>query len=185
MSVRLFAIFLIGVFLISPVVAQKKIFIAANGNDRAIGSIQHPVSSLRQAIFLATQTSLDKVEIYFRKGVYYIDSTITVSAASLKGKSLLLSAFNNEEVVISGAKKVSLSWNKYNDNIYVANLSLDYIPDAMFVNGKQQVMARYPNYDSAARIFNGVAADAISDQRVKQWKDPSGGFFHALHSSTE
>jgi hypothetical protein len=182
MSVRLFAIFLIGVFLISPVVAQKKIFIAANGNDRAIGSIQHPVSSLRQAIFLATQTSLDKVEIYFRKGVYYIDSTITFSAASLKGKSLLLSAFNNEEVVISGAKKVSLSWNKYNDNIYVANLSLDYIPDAMFVNGKQQVMARYPNYDSAARIFNGVAADAISDQRVKQWKDPSGGFFHALHS---
>lgn len=182
MSVRLFAFFLIGVFLISPVFAQKKIFIAANGNDKAIGSIQHPVSSVRQAIFLATQTSLGKVEIYFRKGVYYIDSTIIVSAASLKGKSLLLSAFNNEDVVISGAKKVALSWNKYNDNISVANLSLDYIPDAMIVNGKQQVMARYPNYDSAARIFNGVAADAISDQRVKQWKDPSGGFFHALHS---
>lgn len=182
MSVRLFVFFLIGVFLIPPASAQKKIFIASDGNDLAIGSIQHPVASVQQAIFLATQTSFNKVEIYFRKGVYYIDSSIVISAAILKGKSLLLSSQNNEQVVISGAKKVALSWKKYNNNIYVANISLDYIPDAMFVNGRQQVMARYPNYDSTARIFNGVAADAISEQRVKKWNNPSGGFFHALHS---
>ncbi len=182
MLLRLFVFILIGVFLTTPASAQKKIFISLDGNDGAIGSIQHPVASVQQAVFLATQSSSNKVEIYFRKGVYYLDSTIVLSAAILKGKNLLLSSYNNEQVVISGAKKVAVSWSKYNNNIYVTNVSFDFIPDAMFENGKQQVMARYPNYDSAARIFNGVAADAISEKRVNKWKDPSGGFFHALHS---
>ena len=177
MVLRLFVFILVGVFLVTSASAQKKIFISSDGNDGANGSLQHPVASVQKAIFLATQTSLSKVEIYLRKGKYYIDSTIIVSAANLKGKSLLLSSFNNEEVVISGAKKITVSWNKYKNNIYVADVSIDFIPDAMFANGKQQVMARYPNYDSAARIFNGVAADAISEQRVMKWKDPTGGFF--------
>ena len=182
MLLRLFVFILIGVFLTTPASAQKKIFISLDGNDDAIGSLQHPVASVQQAVFLATQSSFNKVEIYFRKGVYYLDSTIVLSAAILKGKNLLLSSYNNEQVVISGAKKVAVSWSKYNNNIYVTNVSFDFIPDAMYVSGKQQVMARYPNYDSAARIFNGVAADAISEKRVNKWKDPSGGFFHALHS---
>ena len=182
MLLRLFVFILIGVFLTTPASAQKKIFISLGGNDDAIGSLQHPVASVQQAVFLATQSSFNKVEIYFRKGVYYLDSTIVLSAAILKGKNLLLSSYNNEQVVISGAKKVAVSWSKYNNNIYVTNVSFDFIPDAMYVSGKQQVMARYPNYDSAARIFNGVAADAISEKRVNKWKDPSGGFFHALHS---
>ena len=182
MSVRLSVFFLIGALLCSPVFGQKKIFIASNGNDQAIGSFQQPVATVQQAILLAIQTNVGKVELLFRKGVYYLDSMILLSAASLKGKTVLLSAFNNEAVIISGAKKVTVSWKKYNSNIYVATVALDFIPDAMFVNGKQMVMARYPNYDSAARVFNGVAADAISEQRVKKWKDPAGGFFHALHS---
>ena len=42
-------------------------------------------------------------------------------------------------------------------------------------------MARYPNYDRCARVFNGVAADAISEERVEGWNNPTGGYVHALH----
>lgn len=44
-------------------------------------------------------------------------------------------------------------------------------------------MARYPNFAPNQRIFNGTAADAISDERVARWHDPAGGFIHALHRS--
>src|SRR5690606_36118068 len=42
-------------------------------------------------------------------------------------------------------------------------------------------MARYPNYDTDQRVFNGTAADAISHERVKSWNNPEGGYVHALH----
>jgi hypothetical protein len=182
MPVRLSLLFLMAGLLFSPVFGQKKIFIDPNGNDRSSGSFLHPVATVQQAILLASQSNSGKVELLLRKGVYYLDTTILFNAVGFKGKSVLLAAFNNEAVVISGAKKVAVHWNKFSDNIYVAKVSVDFTPDAMFVNGKQLVMARYPNYDSTARVFNGVAADAISEQRVKKWKDPAGGFFHALHS---
>ncbi|HRQ52185.1 MAG TPA: peptide-binding protein, partial [Agriterribacter sp.] len=49
-------------------------------------------------------------------------------------------------------------------------------------NQKLQPLARYPDYDSAARIFHGTAADAIAPERVKRWKNPEGGYVHALHA---
>ena len=182
MPVRLSVFFLMGVLLFSSVLGQKKIFIAINGNDEAIGSFQQPVATIQQAILLATQTGAAKVELLLRTGVYYLDTAILFNAAGLKGKSVLLAAYKEEAVTISGAKKVAVSWHKYSGNIYVAKVSIDFTPDALFVNGSQRVMARYPNYDSTARIFNGVAADAISVNRIKKWRDPTGGFFHALHS---
>ena len=53
--------------------------------------------------------------------------------------------------------------------------------DQLFVNGERQFMARYPNYDPAARVYGGTAADAISPERVKGWSNPVGGFVHGLH----
>ncbi|MEO6188363.1 MAG: PDZ domain-containing protein, partial [Ginsengibacter sp.] len=32
-----------------------------------------------------------------------------------------------------------------------------------------------------ARVFHGTAADAISNEKVKSWKNPTGGYIHALH----
>jgi hypothetical protein len=55
--------------------------------------------------------------------------------------------------------------------------------DQLFCNSKPLHMARYPNYDSAARFFNGTAADAIDPRRVKSWADPAGGYVHALHQA--
>ena len=83
MLIRLSVFFLLGVLLCSPVIGQKKIFIAPNGNDQAIGSFQQPVATAQQAILLASQTNIGKVELLFRIGVYYLDSMILLSAASL------------------------------------------------------------------------------------------------------
>ena len=47
--------------------------------------------------------------------------------------------------------------------------------------GTMLTMARFPNYDSFAVRFHGTSAEATSPERVKGWKNPSGGFLHAMH----
>jgi hypothetical protein len=167
---------------LTAVLGQKRIFVATNGNDRNAGTLEKPLATLSSAIVFSKKIVFNKIDIVLRKGVYYPDTTIVVSASDFKGKTIHITAFNNEEVVISGARKVSLKWTKFNNTIYSAKVSLNFDPDALFVNGKQAIMARYPNYDSIARVFNGVAEDAISDTKVAQWSHPEGGFFHALHA---
>lgn len=171
------------VFYGSPIFGQKKIFVAPNGNDMNTGSLKDPLATIQQAILLSQKNdSNKKVEIILREGIYYPDSTIVLNAEKYRKKTLLITSFNNEKVIISAAKKVDVKWSKYKNNIYVAKVPLTFDPDAMFINGKQAILARYPNYDASARVFNGVATDAISDKRVKLWNDPSDGYFHALHS---
>ncbi|MDZ7620869.1 MAG: right-handed parallel beta-helix repeat-containing protein, partial [Patescibacteria group bacterium] len=53
--------------------------------------------------------------------------------------------------------------------------------DQLFVDGRQQRMARYPNFDPNVAIYNGYAADAFSKQRAANWKTPIGGYIHAMH----
>lgn len=53
--------------------------------------------------------------------------------------------------------------------------------DMLLADGNIRHMARYPNFDSTAVRFNGTSADATSPRRVKKWKNPEGGYLHAMH----
>ncbi|MBN2476048.1 MAG: right-handed parallel beta-helix repeat-containing protein [Pirellulales bacterium] len=53
--------------------------------------------------------------------------------------------------------------------------------DQLFVNGRRQLMARYPNYDLNVLPYGGYAAGAFSRERASRWSDPVGGFIHAMH----
>jgi len=182
MTSRVFCIFSFGIFFASSLFGQHKIFVSTKGNDRAAGTLEQPLATLQQAMLLAQKLPDAKTDIYFRKGIYYPDTTIVLNAAALKGKTILISAYRNETVSISAAKRIAVSWKKFTQHIYSAKLTLAFEPDALFINGNVCTMARYPNYDSSARVFNGTAADAISDERVNRWGNPKGGFFHALHA---
>lgn len=59
----------------------------------------------------------------------------------------------------------------------------DLASDQLFVNGRRQPLARYPNFDPQVAIYNGYAADAISPARVARWADPAGGFIHMMHGA--
>ena len=55
--------------------------------------------------------------------------------------------------------------------------------DQLFLDGRRQHMARYPNFNPAASNYGGTAADAISPERIKKWSHPEDGFLHALHAA--
>ncbi|MCO5241746.1 MAG: right-handed parallel beta-helix repeat-containing protein [Chitinophagaceae bacterium] len=170
------------VFLSFPLTAQVSFFVSPNGNDRNNGSVNKPFKTLHHALEAASQIKSKEVTIALRKGIYYTDKTITINASRFQPASLQITAYNNEAVTISAGKRLQLRWKPWKNGIYRADVPAGISFERMYVNNALQPLARYPNYDSTARIFHGTAPDAIAPERVKKWKDPAGGYVHALHA---
>jgi hypothetical protein len=173
--------FTLGVLL--QLVAQTTFFVSPNGYDKNIGSEKAPLKSIGAAQDKARAHKGD-VTIYLRGGEYRLEQPVVFTPDDGNdNKHLVLSSFPGEKAVISGGVILNLKWQPYQNGIMQAKVSPIIPIDMLTVNGKIRSMARYPNYDSSAVRFNGTSADATSPERVKTWKNPRGGFLHAMHVS--
>ena len=163
--------------------AQDKFYIAVNGNDNNAGTLTKPFKTLQAALAKVATAKENKIAIYLRAGRYSPAKTIELTPELLNNRQLTISAYNNEAVTITGSIKIIPQWKTYKGNILQAPIGRGLSIDQLFCNGKVLPMARYPNYDASARVFNGTSADAISPQKVKNWADPTGGYVHAIHNA--
>lgn len=159
-------------------------YVSTDGNDGSIGSLEQPFATLNKAKEAARENKGKPVIIYLREGKYYLDSPIIFTPEDSRNQNapLTIQPYDNENVFISGARKLTgLQWEEYKNNIVKAYINEELIFDQLFVNDELYHMARYPNYDPNATYYNGIAADAIEPERVKNWNNPEGGYVHALH----
>lgn len=160
----------------------KELYVSAKGNDNNPGTKEKPLASLQQAQLLTRKIN-DAVTVYVRGGTYYLSAPLLFTKKddrTLK-TAVVYKAYPGEQVKISGGIPLQLTWESFSNGIKKAKVTNDVAFDQLFVNGKQQRMARYPNYNPDLRFFGGASEDAISPERVKSWKHPVGGFVHALH----
>jgi len=168
-------------------VVTKKIYIAKSGKDSNPGTVDKPYASPSAAIEsvgkLKKTGYKGAVEILIRKGKYNINKPLLVGA-ELSGTAaapFTIKAFDGEPVTWSGAVPLKLSWTKGANGIWQTQVPKGMNFQSLFADEKHLIRARYPNYDPAILPFNGYAADAISPERVKSWKNPVGAYVHALH----
>lgn len=152
------------------------------GNDKGPGTSRKPFRTLNAAVRKASAARGRDVTIYLREGVHYLDKTITLDAGTFSPASLLITSYRHEPVTISAGKRLAPKWKLWKNGIYKTAVPAGTVFERLYVNDKLQQLARYPNYDAAARVFHGTAADAIATERVKKWNDPAGGYIHALHA---
>ena len=120
--------------------------------------------------------------IYLREGVYHLTSPIVItSSQGNENHSLTISSYPGEKAVISGGTVLQTKWKRYRGGIMKSKIQGVEEIDMLFGDGRLLTMARFPNYDSTAVRFHGTSADATSPERVKGWKNPEGGFLHAMH----
>lgn len=163
--------------------AQTSYFVSPAGNDKNKGTEKSPLKSIKAAQYKAREQK-GEVTVYLRGGEYRIDKALVFNPLDgNKDKRLTLCAYPGENVVVSGGVLLKLQWQSYKHGIMQAKVSPKLTIDMLTVNGKIRSIARYPNYDSTAVRFNGTSADATSAERVKTWKNPAGGFLHAMHVS--
>ena len=156
-------------------------FVASDGSDRNPGTLKRPFKTLPRALQAIRG---NPGSVYLRGGTYYLSAPLVFTPAhsGTQANPVTILAYRDEKPVISGGIKLEkLKWRAFQGGIFAAKVPNDLETEEIFVNGERQILARYPNFDSTAKYFNGFAADAISTNRSARWANPVGGYFHAMH----
>ena len=162
--------------------AQTCYYVAPNGNDNNTGTIQAPFRSIEKAQEKAREIN-DEAIIYLREGIHRLLKPLVFTPEDGNNtKHLTLCSFPGEHAVITGSVQLNPNWEFYRGGIMKTKIHPPISMDMFIVNGNIRHLARYPNFDSTAVRFNGTAADATSPSRVKKWKNPVGGYLHAMHT---
>lgn len=177
----LFTSLFASLFLIVSVRAQTVYYVAPGGSDQHPGTREKPLGSVEKALSLVSSAPQGEVKLVLRKGIHYLVKPLQISAAELNGHILTIMGEEGEQVVISSARAIRPKWRSGKGKVLQAYIGKYLGVDQLFCNGRALAMARYPNIDSSARFFHGSSADALSKTRIRSWKNPAGGYVHALH----
>ncbi|WP_404307368.1 right-handed parallel beta-helix repeat-containing protein [Neorhodopirellula lusitana] len=170
----------------STAIQGGELFVAPSGNDSNPGTQSAPFATLHKAKqVIAANGNSESVHVHVANGTYYLPETLifTPADSGTQDAPVLYQAESEGGVVLSGGLRLDLTWQPYRDGILMAQTPVGLSIDQLFVNGTNQRMARYPNFDATKKTeaYQGFAADAFSKERAATWADPTGGYIHAMH----
>ncbi|MBM3240550.1 right-handed parallel beta-helix repeat-containing protein [Candidatus Poribacteria bacterium] len=168
-------------------------YVAPNGSVQNPGTKDNPFATLehsRDAVRNAKKTTKEPITVFVRGGIYYLTEPIVFTSedSGTKDAPITYAAYEDEIPIISGAAKLNLKWSEYKDGIMQAEIPAvkegKLAFTQLFINGKRQHLARYPNYNDPNPLITGPGAssDALNNERVKQWANPVGALVHGLSS---
>lgn len=170
------------------------IYVSPKGNDANPGTKDKPVASFAKAQELVQRlpASIQEIQVLFANGTYYLSETITFTPNDNR-KRVTYKAQEEGKAIISGGSALKLSWKPWSKGIYVAKISGNPEIDQLYINGQRQRMARYPNAKPDSNVFDSwqlshsaepdSANDALLPARIARWKNPQGGYIHAMHDA--
>ncbi|WP_231954359.1 PDZ domain-containing protein [Pirellulimonas nuda] len=172
--------------LLANPASAESFYVATDGSDTNPGTLAEPFQTLEKAkamVRAALPSATQPIQVWVRGGTYYLAQPLAFGPedSGTAKAPVSYSGYANETAVLSGAIRLTPRWSTHSDSIQVASIGPGLAIDALFANGAQQVMARYPNYDAQTTVLNGYASDSISKARVSTWKDPTTGLVRGLH----
>lgn len=161
-------------------------YVSPNGIDANSGSESEPLASFAAARNAARKyVGKEAVTVHVADGTYYLPATLvfTPEDSGSKDHPVLYAAQTEGGAVLSGGSELKLSWEPHEAGIFKAQTPAGLQIDQLFIDGRNQRMARYPNYDASkkAEPYQGFAGDAFAKERAANWADPTGGYIHAMH----
>ena len=128
-------------------------FVSPSGNDRGLGTQAQPfatISRAQRAVRDAKHRGNHPIYVRLGGGSYYLQSPITFESqdSGSADAPVIYIAQPGEDVVISGGRSLALHWVPYKNGIMKASVPAGLNFTQMFVNGKRQIRARYPNFDT-------------------------------------
>ena len=120
-----------------------------------------------------------KAVLILSSGEYHISKTIEI------GQDMSYVTIRSEDggrAWIKGSEKIDVSWERQGPLLVTPLDGIKKI-DQLYVDGRMQILARYPNYIENGGHWQGHAEDAINPERVASWNHPEGAIIHAMHGS--
>lgn len=169
----------------------REFTIATNGNDSNDGSKEHPFATLEKArdavSVLKRQSGLPSggITVWIRGGTYPLPRTFTLGPddSGASGSPILYRAIPGERVTITGGRALS-GFVPFKGRILKTDVGTQGLKGVyfrqLFLDGKRQPLARYPNADPANPITGGWAY--VDGALVPMDKDIPGEDKHTLHA---
>jgi hypothetical protein len=134
--------------------SSREYYVAIEGDDANPGTKEKPVATLARARDLIQHLQkATAITVWVRGGTHYLSESLEFVShdSGVEKGPITYSAFPGERVTISGGIQLECDWQPFRDGIMMCQLSQvesnDLAFDQLFVNGKRQVRARYPDYD--------------------------------------
>jgi len=165
--------------------SAAELYVSPKGDDANPGTKQKPLATAARARDLARGVEGEPITVYLTGGTHYLSEPLVFTAddSGTAAAAVVYTSTPGEEAILSGGRRLQLAWEPYRDAVVRAKVPNGFTFDQLFVDGKRQHMARWPDYDVKAQYFQGFSADCTSPQRVERWARPAGGFVHAMHRS--
>ncbi len=143
----------------APVKADSATFyVAPDGDDANPGTKEKPFATLartRDAVRQIKAGAAGPIKVLVRGGTYYQSEPLVFGPqdSGTTDTPIIYKAHPGKVVTISGGRKLAYKWRPYKDGIMMCDLprtkagKLDFTQ--LFVNGKRQHRARFPDYDDS------------------------------------
>jgi hypothetical protein len=126
------------------------LFVSADGNDRNPGTMSAPFATLQRAQEAIRRSARSgPITVFLRGGTYYLQNPLTFQGedSGTSTAPVQFTAYNDEEVRLSGGRRIACKWAPYSNGILKTSLPKGLDFSQLFINGKRRIRARYPNYD--------------------------------------
>jgi len=129
-------------------------YVAPTGSDANPGTKGKPFATLARARDAVRDVkSKGAVTVFVRGGMYYLPETLVFGPqdSGSADAPITYSAYEDEKPTISGGRQIEARWKPYKAGIYMCSIDGTELGKRgftqLFVNGRRQIRARYPNGD--------------------------------------
>jgi hypothetical protein len=179
---------LVGAFAAS--IFGADLYVSPSGSDDAAGTSAAPLATIAKARDKADELKASgPVTVNLMGGTYYLSAPVifTATNSGTAAAPIVYQSAPNEKAVISGGIKLpsTTTWTAATVNgvgVQKTTIEKNLHVDQLFLDGKRQILARYPDYNFNTKVLNGNAADALA--KAKAAADPAEGpgYVRAIHN---
>jgi len=128
-------------------------YVSPQGDDNNPGSAASPFATLPRAqrAIREKKSGAEPVKVVLLEGTYYLDTPLTFGPedSGTSTAQVVYAAEAGHRVTLSGGRRLACQWLPYRNGIMMAEVPPGLHFTQLFVNGKRQIRARYPNYDAS------------------------------------
>lgn len=124
--------------------------VSLHGDDLSPGTEARPFATLARAQRAVRQVARNApIHVWIHEGTYYLDSPLTFEApdSGAPEAPVIWAAAPGAKVTLSGGYRLSCRWSAYKSGVFKTPVPAGASFTQLFVNGKRQIRARFPNYD--------------------------------------
>jgi hypothetical protein len=163
---KAFGVLFVGLLASPAALHAAEIHVGIHGSDDGAGTKERPFSTITRAREAVRELKRQRladgpIEVVIPGGTYYLPETVLLSPADsgTEQAPIIYRAADGERVVLSGWRRIGGPWKKEDGAIWSADLlgsDRDWEVRQLFVNGRREIRARFPNVDATPpHLFGG------------------------------